>query len=107
MSQDRSPATTSQPTIPGARTALVPGTAVIALVFVIAIAAGGAFSALVRYDLVGFGHLPRAAVFAVFLLLLINAVAVWWRRRRPFKPHSLPSSTSLSWSWRASPVSSS
>ena len=44
------------------------------LLFVIAVAAGGAFSALVRYDLVGFGHLPRSAVFACFWLLLANVV---------------------------------
>jgi hypothetical protein len=46
---------------------------VVALVFVVLVAAGGAFSALVRYDLVGFGHLPRSAVFLSFLLLLLNA----------------------------------
>ena len=57
-------------------------TAAIALLFVAAIAAGGAFSALVRYDLVGFGHLPRAAVFGVFLLLLLNGAAMKLRRRR-------------------------
>lgn len=43
------------------------------MLFVILVAAGGAFSALVRYDLVGFGHLPRSAVFLSFLLLLANA----------------------------------
>lgn len=58
--------------------ALRRGTWVAALVFVVAVAAGGAFSALIRYDLVGFGHLPRSAVFVVFLLLLLNAA---WRRR--------------------------
>ncbi len=51
---------------------------VVALLLVAAVATGGAFSALVRYDLVGFGHLPRSAVFACFLLLLLNAL---WRRR--------------------------
>lgn len=45
---------------------------VIAMVLVLAVAAGGAFSALVRYDLVGFGHLPRSALFLCFLLLLVN-----------------------------------
>jgi len=44
------------------------------MAFVVAVAAGGAFSALVRYDLVGFGHLPRSAVFSCFLLLLANLV---------------------------------
>ena len=55
---------------------LLPGTLAIALIAAVAIAAGGAFSALVRYDLIGFGHLPRAAVFAVFLLLLANYAAL-------------------------------
>jgi hypothetical protein len=53
------------------------------------VAAGGAFSALVRYDLVGFGHLPRSAVFMCFLLLLIN---VFWQRltgRRAFSSQQL------------------
>ena len=47
---------------------------IIALVAVIAVAAGGAFSALVRYDLIGFGHLPRAAIFIVFMLVVFNAL---------------------------------
>lgn len=54
----------------------------VALVCVAAVAVGGAFSALVRYDLVGFGHLPRAALYPVFWLLLANALTLWaWRRR--------------------------
>lgn len=59
------------------RSAPWPRTWVIALVCVVLVATGGAFSALVRYDLVGFGHLPRSAVFMVFLLLVANAL---WRR---------------------------
>lgn len=50
---------------------------VTALLLVAAVATGGAFSALVRYDLVGFGHLPRSALFICFLLLLLNLA--WWR----------------------------
>jgi hypothetical protein len=62
---------------------------VVALVFVAAIAAGGAYAALVRYDLVGLGHLPRVAVFSLFLLLLFNAA--WYRlfRQRPFSTAQL------------------
>jgi hypothetical protein len=60
-----------------------------ALLLVVAVAAGGAFSALVRYDLVGFGHLPRAAVFGVFLLLLANALAIRTIRRRLFSTAQL------------------
>jgi hypothetical protein len=72
-----------------ARNPLLPKTAVIALVSAVAVAAGGAFSALVRYDLVGFGHLPRAAVYAVFLLLLANVVALKTVRRRLFSTAQL------------------
>lgn len=46
---------------------------VVSILCVAAVAAGGAFSALVRYDLVGFGHLPRSAVFLCFVLLMVNA----------------------------------
>ncbi len=54
----------------------------LALICVVAVAVGGAFSALVRYDLVGFGHLPRAAVYPLFWFLLLNALTVWiWQRR--------------------------
>ena len=62
---------------------------VAALLLVVAVATGGAFSALVRYDLVGFGHLPRSAVFVCFLLLLLNVV---WHRcggRRLFESAQL------------------
>ncbi|MGQ9730689.1 MAG: DUF6785 family protein [Candidatus Zipacnadales bacterium] len=61
---------------------LRPSTAAIALGLAVAVAAGGAFSALVRYDLVGFGHLPRAAVFGVFLLIVANLLAMKVLRRR-------------------------
>lgn len=66
------------------RTGIAPGTLVVALLLVTAIAAGGAFSALVNYDLVGLGHLPRCAVFAVFVLLVVNAVWTKLFGRRPF-----------------------
>ncbi len=49
---------------------------------VVAVAAGGAFSALVRYDLVGFGHLPRSALFVCFLLLLVNVATLKLTGRR-------------------------
>ena len=61
---------------------------VVALVFVVLVAAGGAFSALVRYDLVGFGHLPRSAVFLSFLLLLLNAA--WHKLTGHRRAHRLP-----------------
>jgi hypothetical protein len=71
------------------RQPLLPKTATIALLLAVAVAAGGAFSALVRYDLVGFGHLPRAAVFCVFLLLIANVVAMKAVRRRLFSTAQL------------------
>lgn len=52
------------------------------VLLVIAVASGGAFSALVRYDLVGFGHLPRCALFLCFLLLLVNVAWLKSRGRR-------------------------
>jgi len=67
---------------PTARAPLWSATAIIALLMVVAVAAGGAISALVRYDLVGFGHLPRSALFALFLLLLANAVTQQLRRQK-------------------------
>jgi hypothetical protein len=68
---------------------LLPKTTAIALLLAVAVAAGGAFSALVRYDLVGFGHLPRAAVFGVFLLLIANVVTMKTVRRRLFSTAQL------------------
>jgi hypothetical protein len=65
------------------------GTWVLAMLLVIAVAVGGAFSALVRYDLIGFGHLPRAAVYPVFLLILVNALVLWLRKRRWFETRRL------------------
>ncbi len=59
-------------------------TGVVAIILVIAVASGGAFSALVRYDLVGLGHLPRVAVFCVVLLIIVNAVCSALGRKRPF-----------------------
>jgi len=56
----------------------------LAMVCVIAVAVGGAFSALVRYDLVGFGHLPRAAIYPIFWMLLLNALTFWLGKRRWF-----------------------
>ena len=77
----------TEPNAPRARP--LPRTWIVALVFVIAVAAGGAFSALVRYDLVGFGHLPRSAVFLCFLLLLINVLWQGLRGRRAFSSQQL------------------
>jgi hypothetical protein len=46
------------------------------------VAVGGAISTLVRYDVLGVGHLPRVAVFPVLVLVLLNALAVRVFRRR-------------------------
>lgn len=59
-------------------------TAVVALLFVLCVAAGGAVAALVRYDLIGFGHLPRTALIALLLLLLTNLLVRPFLRRRLF-----------------------
>ncbi len=61
-------------------------TAIVALVLVISVAAGGAVSALVRYDLIGYGHLPRAALIGLLLLLVVNAFTRLCRRRLAFSP---------------------
>ncbi len=65
------------------------GAAVVALILVAAVAAGGAVSALVNYDLVGLGHLPRVAVFCVVVLLLVNGLAVRLGARRPLSTAQL------------------
>jgi len=59
-------------------------TVAVGLSLVILVAAGGAYAALARYDLVGIGHLPRVAVFALVLVLVANAMTAWLRRRRIF-----------------------
>ncbi|MBC7286731.1 MAG: hypothetical protein H5T86_01555 [Armatimonadetes bacterium] len=61
----------------------------VALLCVLAVAVGGAFSALVRYDLVGFGHLPRAAVYPIFWALLLNALALRLWHKRPMDSQRL------------------
>ena len=66
------------------REPLSPLTAGVGLFFVLCVAAGGAVAALVRYDLIGFGHLPRTALTALVLLLLVNLVARPLRRRNLF-----------------------
>lgn len=71
------------------RTGLGAGTAALALALVAAVAVGGAISALVNYDLVGLGHLPRVAVFCVFLLVLVNALVARLGARRPFSTAQL------------------
>jgi hypothetical protein len=64
-------------------------TLTVSLLLVAGAAAGGAFSALVNYDLVGVGHLPRIAVFCVLLLIGVNALFAWARKRRPFSTKQL------------------
>lgn len=63
---------------------LRPTTAVVALILAAAVSAGGAISALINYDLVGLGHLPRVAVFVVFVLIAVNALAMVVARRKAF-----------------------
>jgi hypothetical protein len=64
--------------------AVRPATLLLALCLVIVVAVGGAYAALARYDLIGLGHLPRVAVFALVPLLLVNALAAGLRGRRLF-----------------------
>ena len=71
------------------REPLAARTAVVALLFVLCVAAGGAVAALVRYDLIGFGHLPRTALIALVLLLLTNLVARPLVRRNLFSAGQL------------------
>jgi hypothetical protein len=66
------------------REGLRPLTSIVALTLVIVVAAGGAYAALARYDLIGLGHLPRVAVFCLVLLVLVNAVTAAIRGRRTF-----------------------
>jgi hypothetical protein len=66
------------------REPLAAKTAVVALLLVLCVAAGGAVAALVRYDLIGFGHLPRTALVSLVLLLLVNLAARPLLRRRLF-----------------------
>jgi hypothetical protein len=61
---------------------LRPSTALVAVVLSVAVAAGGAVSALINYDLVGLGHLPRVGVFIVFVLIAVNALSMVIVRRR-------------------------
>jgi hypothetical protein len=48
--------------------------AVIALVCVVGISVAGSFSALLRYELIGSGHLPRCVLSIVMVLVLLNVV---------------------------------
>ncbi len=59
-----------------------PRASVLAFVLVLGITVAGCFSALLRYDLIGTGHLPRCALVPLILLVPVNAL---WRRlrRRP------------------------
>lgn len=68
---------------------LQPSTAVLALLLCAAVAAGGAVSALINYDLVGLGHLPRVAVFVVVVLIAVNALATVIAHRRLFSQGQL------------------
>jgi hypothetical protein len=68
-----------------------PGALVVAitLAIVILVAVGGSISCLVNYDLIGNGHMPRAAVFSLVPLLIVNALFVLRGRRQPFATHKL------------------
>ncbi|MFA0752093.1 MAG: hypothetical protein SLRJCFUN_002496 [Candidatus Fervidibacter sp.] len=47
----------------------------IGLVLVVGITVAGCFSAFLRYDLIGTGHLPRCALFPVMVLAALNGVS--------------------------------
>jgi hypothetical protein len=49
---------------------------VIGFLLVVGITVAGCYSAFLRYDLIGTGHLPRCALFPVMLLALVNPI---WR----------------------------
>jgi len=66
------------------REPLRPATVLLALTLVAIVAMGGAYAALARYDLVGLGHLPRVAVFALVLLVLMSGLWAMLRGRRLF-----------------------
>ena len=92
MAEQRTPSESvprNQPEQTTGRQGLSVGTVVLALVLAAAVAAGGAVSALMNYDLVGLGHLPRCAVFAVFILLWVNAIWVKVFGRRPLSTAQL------------------
>jgi hypothetical protein len=49
----------------------------IGLALVIGITVAGCFSAFLRYDLIGTGHLPRCALFPVMVLAALNGFSKW------------------------------
>jgi len=53
--------------------------AVVAFGCIIGSSIAGCYSAFLRYDLIGTGHLPRAALWPVMVLLAVNGVARWVR----------------------------
>ncbi|MCS7254729.1 MAG: DUF6785 family protein [Armatimonadota bacterium] len=53
---------------------ITPKAIVIAFALVIGISVAGCFSAYLRYDLIGTGHLPRCALFPIMMLMLFNSL---------------------------------
>ncbi len=50
---------------------------VVGFLLIIGITVAGCFSAFLRYDLIGTGHLPRSALFPMLLLGLVNPIWRW------------------------------
>ncbi len=57
---------------------------VVSLLLVIGITVAGCFSAFLRYDLIGTGHLPRSALFPIMLFALVNPLWRWLFRKPLF-----------------------
>ena len=62
---------------------------VLGFMAVVGITVAGCFSAFLRYDLIGTGHLPRCALFPLMLLMLLNAIWKKLLRRALFKRSEL------------------
>lgn len=62
---------------------------VIAILAVVFVTYFGCFGSVMRYDLIGTGHLPRSALYPVFILLLINLLGTKSRARWRFSKGEL------------------
>ncbi len=54
---------------------------IIALFLIVGVSVAGCFSAFLRYDLIGTGHFPRAALWPLLMLVTLNGVALWLTKR--------------------------
>ncbi len=73
------------------RTSLMRAAAVgvLALALVVGISVAGCFSAFLRYDLIGTGHLPRSALYPLLVLLAINFLVRRFTRMRGLRRSEL------------------